>query len=173
MKYIKSFRLYESSVIDFPYVFNMVATDIKVYTLPYYMYGNGSNKKVKPDFNIYVLCGSRVSDDDNTTLREVYHNHGILNEVNNVEIFTIILTKAEIIMVMYDYKWEIGYTKSENYLGGIPGSLLHKLPPELFDKIKGRITSASNSRFGSRLSRGIEYSDGYSSNLCLFDCFFG
>ncbi len=173
MKHIKSFRLYENNSDELPDLLNMVVSDAKIYELPYAYYGDPSKN---PDFNIYVIIGNRSESDDHKLLQEIYHNHKILNEVYNLELFHIGLTKNEVIITLKDYKNDFygdnkrSYTyKEENYLSKIKESFLRSnLPLDVFMKIKPYLGSfsSSDSKF---LSKGIDYSNGNSGNLSLFD----
>jgi len=151
----------------------MVMGNVKIYELPYAHYGDPSKN---PDFNIYIIIGDRSENDDHKLLQEIYHNHKILNEVYNLEFFHIGLTKNEVIITLKDYKNEFYGNnertykyKQENYLSSIKERFLKdNLPSDVFNKVKPYLGSFSF-RDNKFLSKGIDYSNGNSSNLSLFD----
>lgn len=179
MKYINSYKLFENdafeSVEDVPSMFNLI-TDAKIVTIPY-LYQR-SLHRTDTGFNIHVLYGDRVirgsvdkkerphlpyagPEPDYKTLQEIYHNVDILKKIYNVAIYAIFLTETKVVVIFKDH-----FSKFDmvHYLYKIPYSNFQILPIEVKD-----IINPSKKSDWETYSGGIEYSDGSSSNLALFD----
>lgn len=142
-------------------IFNLVLDYTEIYKLPYGHYSS-------IDFNIYIIHG-RKNVSDEAFLQEMYNYHGILNHMYNLNFFHIKMTDKDAIIVLYDFIMNPSYNSNEeNYLSGINKYKLQKAVPEnIYNDLifrNGRDISYRNC-----LTKGIDYSNGDSSNLSLFD----
>jgi hypothetical protein len=170
LKYLKIYEDY-SKEKELKAIFNMIIDSIEVFKIPYSYYGTAT--KDRRDFDIYVVSGLKSESDDYKLLQELYHNHEILNEIYNLEFFNISLSKKYVTIVLYDYLIDTKKTSfkgNQNYLSSI---YTRKLP--LPSPVKGRLKfTKTSSRLlvrpnGDYLNPGIDWSDGHSSNIALFD----
>jgi len=145
----------------------MCMSNIEIYKLPYVYYGGGF------DFNVYVIYGNRMESNDHEFLKDLYQNHEILRNVYNLDFYHISLTKDEAIITIKEYKEPnrgcSGFSNRVFYLGEIKDGFLERnLPTTLFNKLKPSLGSISSS-FNKKLYSGINYQNGNSGNLSLFD----
>lgn len=160
MKYIKKF--YESKEEDIVKMFNLIMYDIQIYKIPYSYYGNAATR---PDFFIYVLDGSISEKDDFKFMQELYHHHKILKDIYNLEFFNINLStdKEYGTIILYDYVMKNHKYNEKNYLSRIENFYFKSLPND----VNGRVFSDNPKAYS--ISKGINYSNGSSSNVALFD----
>lgn len=173
MKYLKIYEDFNNKEKELEDMFNLVIGDVEVYKIPYSYYGTAT--KERRDFDIYVLSGTKQESDDHKLVQELYHNHEILNELLNLEFFHISLSKEYATIVLYDYVSSFNVTKNlryanKNHLSSIYTSKL-PLPQNIkrrleFTKTSSRLSVRPD---GDYLNRGIDWSDGHSSNIALFD----
>jgi hypothetical protein len=173
MKYLKIYEDFNNKEKELEDMFNLVMGNTEVYKIPYSYYGTAT--KERRDFDIYVVSGTKQESDDHKLVQELYHNHEILNELLNLEFFHISLSKKYATVVLYDYVSSFNVTKNlryanKNHLSSIYTSKL-PLPQNIKSRLKFTKTS---SRLlvrpdGDYLNRGIDWSDGHSSNIALFD----
>lgn len=149
MRYLKVYEDFNSND-ELKDIFSLVISNVEVYEIPYSYYGSSK------DFNIYVITGSRIESDDHKLVQELYHNHTILNKLYNLEFFYISLTNNSATIVLYEY---LNKFDDKNYLRKIPSSLF-----------KGKVKTKLEDGFSlGVLRKGIDWSNGDSSNLALFD----
>jgi hypothetical protein len=176
---LRSPKLFEhnsfESVENIPAMFNLI-TDAKIVTIPYLWKKN--LYRTDTGFNIHVLYGDRMikgsidkkerphlpyagPETDYKTLQEIYQNVDILKKIYNVAIYAIFLTETKVVVIFKDY-----FSKFDmvNYIYKIPYSNFQTLPIEIKD-----IINPSKKSDWETYSGGIEYTDGSSSNLSLFD----
>lgn len=159
----------KDNVEDLKHLFNLVLSNPEVFKIPY-SYRNPNGKI--PDFYIYVVSGVKIERDDHKFIQELYNNHQILNDIYNLEFFSISLSKVKYAtIVLYDYLVDPNSknrSKYENlnYLNKLRDSDL-KLPSNVKSRLDSSMTSTSS--YTKHLSKGIKYSDGGGSNLALFD----
>ena len=173
MKHIKSYtKLFESEDFnnkekELETMFGLVIGNTEVYKIPYSYYGTAT--KERRDFDIYVISGLRNESDDHKLVQELYHNHEILNELLNLEFFHIGLSKKYATIVLYDYVSSFD-KNNKNHLSSIYTSKL-PLPTSIKSRLKFTKTSSRLSvrPDGDYLNRGIDFSDGSSSNIALHD----
>lgn len=153
-------------------LFNLVLPEPEVFKIPYSYHGNSNVNSKNPDFYIYVVSGVRSEKDDHKFVQELYSNHKIINQIYNLEFFSISLsrTKKYATIVLYDYLVDPNAknrskSENENYLQKIKENEL-PLPINVKDRIKQSMIERNYTR---HLSKGIYYSDGGGSNLALFD----
>lgn len=164
MKYLKIYEDFNNKEKELETMFGLVMGNTEVYKVPYSYYGEAT--KERRDFDIYVVSGIKLESDDYKVVQELYHNHEILNNLLNLEFFHIKLTKEYVTIVLYDLTSSFD-KNNKNHLTTIPES---KLP--LPQNIKRRLKfskSISLFRSGNDLYRHIEFSDGRTSNIALFD----
>ncbi len=163
MKYLKKFNESIDIENDLKSIFSLVILNPDVYKLPFGHYSS-------IDFNIYIISGDRSEKDDHKFIQELYHQHKILNQVYNLEFFHISANdKDTATIVLYDYIMDLSYnTNVKNYLSKITELKLKTVLPEV---VMSRLDSALHgpNNYNRILSKGIDYSNGNSSNLSLFD----
>lgn len=165
MKYLKRFNenktVFKDITKDYEYLFSFVMSDnASIYTLPF-----GHFSRI--DFNIYIIFGNRSELDDFKFLQDLYTNIDILKEMYNLDFFHIKLTKDKACLILKEYIMDIDYNKNvENYLRDIPESKLKTvLPVDVMEFLKPEFSSFLKGGLG----KGINYSNGDSGNLSLFD----
>ena len=135
-------ELYES--------FSNLISDPTIVSIPYSYYGKSC------DFNIYILYGDRIENDDHEFLRELYGLHDIIKNLYNKDYYHITLKSGKAIIFLFDYMSD-GCHK--NYLRRMRNYLYRdKIPQDIYRLICS----------GDELISGISTDNG-SSNLSLFD----
>lgn len=165
MKYLKRFKEGEKKIEkDLEQMFNLVMYSTEVYTMPYGHYSSF-------DFNIYIVKGSRYEKDDHQFLTDIYFNRDILKGVYNVDFFYIKLDKNDACLVLYDYILDPNYNKNvSNYLRDITEDKMKKFVPQnVMYFLKSGFSDYNASKYNMKLYSGIDYSDGRSGNLSLFN----
>ena len=148
---MKHLKIYEDfNNLDLKELFNLVLSNIEVIEIPYSYMGS-----VK-DFNIYVITGNKLESDDGKLVQDLYLNHKILNNLYNLEFFYIKLTDSVATIVLFDY---LSKHNDKNHLSRIPYNLFKGLAKE---RLKDSFSFYL-------LHKGIDWSDGSSSNLGLYD----
>ena len=167
MKYLKIYEDFNNKEKELETMFSLVMGNTEVYKIPYSYYGTAT--KERRDFDIYVVSGIRNESNDHKLVQELYHNHKILNEVFNLEFFHIGLSKKYATVVLYDYVSSFD-KNNKNHLSSIYTSKL-PLPSNVKSRLKFTKTSSRLSvrPDGDYLNRGIDFSDGSSSNIALHD----
>jgi hypothetical protein len=167
MKYLKIYEDFNNKEKELETMFSLVMGNTEVYKISYSYYGTAT--KERRDFDIYVVSGVRNESNDHKLVQELYHNHKILNEVFNLEFFHIGLSKKYATVVLYDYVSSFD-KNNKNHLSSIYTSKL-PLPSNVKSRLKFTETSSRLSvrRDGDYLNRGIDFSDGSSSNIALHD----
>jgi len=167
MKYLKIYEDFNNKEKELETMFGLVMGNTEVYKIPYSYYGTAT--KERRDFDIYVVSGLRNESDDHKLVQELYHNHEILNELLNLEFFHIGLSKKYATIVLYDYVSSFD-KNNKNHLSSIytgkiplPSSIKSRLK---FTETRSRLSVRPD---GDYLHRGIDFSDGHSSNIALFD----
>jgi len=157
MKHLKRFNESDNSN-EFADSLNMIIDNINVVKIPYGYYSGF-------DFNLFVVYGERIEDDDFKFLKELYCYHEILQKIYNLDFYHIDLSTSKIIITFHEIRNKFN---DLNYIRRIKSNLLKdNLPTEIFNILDKRI---SKSGFGSHsLLRGIEYKNGDSGNISLFD----
>lgn len=167
MKHLKKYNeskektVFKDIVNDYEDLFSYVMSDdAAIYTLPFGHYS-------RIDFNIYIIFGHRGERDDFKFLQDLYTNIDILKQMYNLDFFHIKLTKDEACLILKEYIMDIDYNKNvENYLRDIPASKLKAvLPNNVMEFLKPEFSEFHKGGLG----KGIEYSNGDSGNLSLFD----
>jgi hypothetical protein len=167
MRYLKVYEDFNNKEKELETMFGLVMGNTEVYRIPYSYYGEAT--KERRDFDIYVVSGTKQESDDYKLVQELYHNHEILNELLNLEFFHINLTKKYVTVVLYDYVSSFD-KNNKNHLSSIYTSKL-PLPSHIKSRLKfSKTTSRLSVRpDGDYLNRGIDWSNGNSSNIALFD----
>jgi hypothetical protein len=167
MRYLKIYEDFNNKEKELETMFGLVMGNTEVYRIPYSYYGEAT--KERRDFDIYVVSGTKQESDDYKLVQELYHNHEILNELLNLEFFHINLTKKYVTVVLYDYVSSFD-KNNKNHLSSIYTSKL-PLPSNIKSRLKfSKTTSRLSVRpDGDYLNRGIDWSNGNSSNIALFD----
>jgi hypothetical protein len=170
MRYLKIYENFNNKEKELEDMFNLVIDNTEVYKIPYSYYGTAT--KERRDFDIYVVSGLRSEKNDHKLVQELYHNHTILNELLNLEFFHIRLTKKCVTIVLYDYVSSFNTHKTlkyadKNYISEIRDSKL-TLPSHIKSRLKFH-KHFSRLKSGDFLFKGIDWSDGHSSNIALFD----
>lgn len=157
MKYLKLYESFDNSDMkDLEDIFSLVIHDVQIEKIPYYYF----NSDCKPDFYIYIIYGYLKNIlSDREFLRELYGFNDILKNVYNKEYYYINLKRYPII-VLYDYL----YSDKKNYIN-FKKYFFKNIDKKT--KIPSEISYILNKN--EDLGRGIDYSDGSSSNLSLFD----
>lgn len=167
MKHLKKYNeskektVFKNIVNDYEDLFSYVMSDnSEIYTLPFGHYS-------RIDFNIYIIFGNRGERDDFKFLQDLYTNIDILKQMYNLDFFHIKLTKDEACIILKEYIMDIDYNKNvENYLRDIPASKLKVvLPNNVMEFLKPEFSEF----YKGGLGKGINYSNGDSGNLSLFD----
>jgi len=148
MRYLKLYENFNNK--DLNELFSLVISDSEFFEIPYSYHGSIKN------FNIYVVTGSRIESNEHNLVQELYNNHEILKNIYNLDFFHIKLTQDFVTIVLFDY---LSKHKDTNYLRKIPTNLFKGL-------VRDRLQDSFSSYF---LHRGIDWSNGHSSNLSLFD----
>jgi hypothetical protein len=157
MRYLKSYKIFES-IDESNDLFGSLLINIQSYSFPY----DRDNK-----INIYVIHGERIEHSDHHFLKELYYYRSICNEVYNKEYFYIDMDESTATIVLFDYKGRFGinymkYIRSSYFIGKLPSKI-----NQILDK------ASSDWRGFSALQSGINYKNGDSSNLALFDWKYG
>lgn len=166
MRYLKIYEDFNNKEKELETMFSLVMGNTEVYKIPYSYYGEAT--KERRDFDIYVVSGTKQESDDYKIIQELYHNHKILNELLNLELFYINLTKY-VTIVLYDYVSSFD-KNNKNHLSSIYTSKL-PIPSHIKSRLKfSKTTSRLSVRpDGDYLNKVIDWSDGRSSNIALFN----
>lgn len=156
MRYLKSYKVFESFEEEIVETFSSIISNAKTVTIPY-----------KPDinFNVYVLYGDRIESDEHTLLKELYDYREICKNIFNKDYFSVILREDVVIIVLKDYQMDDGF---KYYLKNLRMSMIaSKVPVDIMRSLN--LEARRSAGGGTELGEGIRYTNGDSGNLALYD----